>query len=80
VGTYITTPAISDQTATVKLQVIVANDTEDGAAVTGKNKIFELSGGGGRVMDSQLHRQLGVSYPERQSVSVERLSSWICLA
>ena len=45
-GTYVTTPEVSDQPATVKLQVTVDNDTDDGAAVTVKNELFELHADG----------------------------------
>jgi len=45
-GTYVTTPEVSGQAATVKLQVTVDNDSDAGAAVSVKNEIFELEADG----------------------------------
>jgi beta-galactosidase len=45
-GTYVTTPAVSDQAATVKLQVTVDNDTDASVTATVKNEIFELNSDG----------------------------------
>ena len=41
-GTYVTTPEVSAEAATVKIQVSVDNDADAAAAVTVKNEIFEL--------------------------------------
>jgi beta-galactosidase len=47
-GTYVTTPEISADAATVKIQVNVDNDTDAAAGVSVKNEIFELKADGGR--------------------------------
>jgi beta-galactosidase len=41
-GTYITTPEVSNQSASVKVLVNVDNDTDIGSVVTVKSEIFEL--------------------------------------
>ena len=41
-GVYVTTPDISKEAATVKVQVNVDNDTDSAAAVSVKNEIYEL--------------------------------------
>ncbi len=42
-GTYITTPEISSTTATVKIEVSLANDSDSNSVVSIKNKIYELN-------------------------------------
>jgi beta-galactosidase len=45
-GTYVTTPEVSRERATVKLQVTVANDSQQPAAVTVTTEIFALDATG----------------------------------
>jgi beta-galactosidase len=45
-GTYVTTPAVGAQSATVKIQVDVDNDADSDSAVRVKNEIFELNSNG----------------------------------
>jgi beta-galactosidase len=47
-GTYVTTPEVSAQLATVKIQVNVDNDSDTDAGVSVKNEIFELKADGGK--------------------------------
>ena len=47
-GTYVTTPEIKPDAATVKFQISVDNDAAADAAVTLKNEIFELKADGSR--------------------------------
>ena len=45
-GTYVTTPAISAEAASVNIQAMVDNETAADSAVTVKNEIFELTAKG----------------------------------
>ena len=47
-GTYVTTPEVSAEAATVKIQVSVDNDTDAAAGILVKNEIFELKADGAR--------------------------------
>ncbi len=47
-GTYVTTPEVSADAATVKIRVNVDNDSDADAAVSVKNEIFELKANGGK--------------------------------
>lgn len=47
-GTYVTTPNVSKDNATVKIQVRVENDTDSDATVAVKNEIYELKSNGKR--------------------------------
>ena len=47
-GTYVTTSEVSDQTATVKIQVSVDNDLDTDSTVTVKNEVFELDANGSK--------------------------------
>jgi len=47
-GTYVTTPAVTDQTATVQVQATVDNDTDVDAKVVVNEEIFELKADGSR--------------------------------
>jgi beta-galactosidase len=47
-GVYVTTPEIGPQSATVKVQVTVDNDTDADSAVTIKSQIFELGPDGAK--------------------------------
>jgi beta-galactosidase len=47
-GTYVTTPEVSADAATVKIQVNVDNDTDADTGVSVKNEIFELKADGGK--------------------------------
>jgi beta-galactosidase len=47
-GTYVTTPEVSAQLATVKLKVNVDNDSDADTAISVKNEIFELKANGCR--------------------------------
>ncbi len=69
-GTYVTTPEVSDQAATVKLQVTVDNNTTTAAAITLKNEIFELSADGTHGQSVASLRTDGVSIAAHQSHSI----------
>ena len=47
-GVYVTTPQVSADAATVKIQVSVDNDADAAASVTVKDEIFELGADGGK--------------------------------
>jgi len=47
-GTFISTPAVSEQAATVKIALNVDNDTDADATVTAKSEIFELKADGSK--------------------------------
>ena len=47
-GTYVTTPVVSTNAATVKIQVAVDNDADADADVSVKNEIFELNADGSK--------------------------------
>lgn len=47
-GTYVTTPEITQDSATVKIQASVDNDSDAGASVSIENEIYELNTDGSR--------------------------------
>jgi beta-galactosidase len=47
-GTYVTTPEVSEQTATVKVQVRLQNDSRSEATVSVRNELFELGSNGSK--------------------------------
>jgi beta-galactosidase len=47
-GTFVTTPEVSDQSATVKIQVNVDNDADADTSVTVKHEIFEIKADGSK--------------------------------
>jgi beta-galactosidase len=63
-GTYVTTPAVSDQSATVNLKVTVDN-TGAAGAVTARTEIFDLT-----ILDGGLHTKLGSKVASSAPVSI----------
>jgi len=70
-GTYVTTPEVSAQSATVKIQVGVENDTEADAGVTVKNEIFELKADGSQGKAVAALATAGVRIAAHQSLPTE---------
>ena len=74
-GTYVTTPEVSAQLATVKLHVDVNNDSYADAAVSVKNEIFELKADGGkgqRVSSSTTDDlKININITPHQSASIQ---------
>jgi beta-galactosidase len=66
-GTYVTTPEVNDQAATVKLQVTVDNDSEAAAAVAVQDEIFELNADGSRGKSVAVLKPAGVNVAAHQS-------------
>jgi len=66
-GTYVTTPEVGAQAATVKIQVNVQNETDADSAVTVKNEIFELAANGARGKSIASLATAGVKIAARQS-------------
>jgi len=71
-GTFVTTPEVSEQSATVKIQVSVDNDAEADAAVTVKNEIFELKADGSTGKSVARPATAGVNSAAHQSSPTER--------
>ena len=69
-GTYVTTPQVSDQAATVQAQATVDNDTEADADLVVNEEIFELkaSGARGKSVASLVNSHLKV--PAHQSAPI----------
>jgi beta-galactosidase len=70
-GTYVTTPEVSAQSATVKIQVSLENDAEADAAVTVKNEIFELKADGRQGKSVAALATAGVKIAAHQSFPTE---------
>jgi len=73
-GTYVTTPEVSQDSATVKLEVTVENDAADAAKLTVETKIFELDAAGaksGEAVARIKKRKLTVEPGERGKVEGE---------
>ena len=70
-GTYVTTPEVSDQSATVKVQVNVDNDTDADSAVTVKNQIFELKVDGSKSKSVAALATAGLKIAAHQSTPTE---------
>jgi len=69
-GTYVTTPEIKPEAATVKIQVRLENDLAEDAAVTVRNEIFEL-GTDGKMGKAVARATDSVKVPGHQSVGSE---------
>jgi beta-galactosidase len=70
-GTYVTTPEVNPESATVKIQVKLDNDTDTDAAVTVKNEIFELDANGAKGKSVASLATDGVKIPALQSQTTE---------
>jgi beta-galactosidase len=70
-GTYVTTPEITPQSATVKFQITLDNDTDAEAKVTVKNEIAELKADGGAGKSIASIPAADVTIPARQSLANE---------
>ena len=73
-GTYVTTPEVGAQAATVKIRVNVDNETDSESVVTVKNEIFELGADGVKGKSVASLTADGVKVAAHQSQSAE---SWI---
>jgi len=70
-GTYVTTPEVGAQTATVKVQVNVDNETDSNSVVTVKNEFFELGTDGVKGKPVASLAADGVKIAAHQSQSAE---------
>jgi beta-galactosidase len=70
-GTAVTTPVISEKSATVKIKVAVDNFTSADANVTLQNEIFELKPDGSRGQSVGTFAAADLKIPANQSVSSE---------
>ena len=70
-GTYVTTPEISAQAATVKIQVNVDNETDSNSVVTVKNEVFKLGADGVKGKPIASLAVDGVKITAHQSQSAE---------
>ncbi len=66
-GTYVTTPVVADQQATVKVQVQLENDTEIAANLKVNQEIFELKANGDRGPSVAMLVNTPTTIPARQS-------------
>jgi beta-galactosidase len=69
-GSYVTTPAVTDQSATVKIQAQVDNDTEVDAKLTVNEEIFELKDNGDRGRSVASLANVGLPVAAHQSAPV----------
>ncbi len=70
-GTYVTTPQIGPDSATVKVRVTVDNDSDAECAVNLKNEIFELAADGSRGRPVAVFPASEVKIPAHQSMQTE---------
>jgi beta-galactosidase len=70
-GTYVTTPEVGDQSATVKIMANVSNDTDTESIVTVGNEIFELKADGSRGKSIAKLVTAGLKIPAHQALTVE---------
>ena len=70
-GTYVTTPQVSKEFATVKMAVTLENDTDSERAVTVKNEIFEIKADGGKGKSVGALSTAGVKLAAHQSLANE---------
>jgi beta-galactosidase len=70
-GTYITTPEVSNQSASVKVLVNVDNDTDIGSVVTVKSEIFELKADGSTGKSVATLVTAGLTNAAHQSMPTE---------
>ncbi len=70
-GTAVTTPEVSEKSATVKIKVAVDNSSATDAAVTVKNEIFELTTAGQRGKSIAAVSVDGLKIPANQSAPSE---------
>jgi beta-galactosidase len=76
-GTYVTTPEVSAQVATVKFHVNVDNDTDAGAAVSVKNEIFELKANGRKGQSVASFNTWNLNITAHQSGSGEQQTAFV---
>jgi beta-galactosidase len=70
-GTYVTTPEVSNQSASVKVLVNVDNDTDTESAVTVKNEVFELKTDGSKGKSVATLANAGQKIAAHQSIPTE---------
>ena len=69
-GTFVTTPAVSDQSATVAISVNVDNELDADATVVAKHEVFELAADGTKGSVVAMLASAGVKVAAHQSVPI----------
>jgi beta-galactosidase len=81
-GTYVTTPFVSENSATVKIQAAVKNDTKSASFVSVQNEIFELQPNGergisvGMAATNDLKLHAGVSTEIDAEINLDNPKLW----